>query len=257
MLGLSRTGTMSLFAAMEELGYTPYHMSKAIQSPKSNLDVWREAIDAKFNGKGEKWGREEFDKILGNYDSVADVPCATFAEELVEAYPEAKVVLNYRDVDKWLESMDTSAGVVLRWESWDWISSWDPALAEPWWKFAKVVMPATYGTVGDFSSTSPARKKFLDHYERVREVTPADRLLEYRVQEGWGPLCEFLDVSVPEGDFPRINDKKQFVVAHQLMWYLAFGKMLFKVSIVAAPVVGVSLAVWQGRSIGDFRWKFG
>jgi hypothetical protein len=34
---------------------------------------------------------------------------------------------------------------------------------------------------------------------------PADRLLDYRVQEGWEPLCRFLDVKVPDEPFPRVN----------------------------------------------------
>ncbi|KAK4506375.1 hypothetical protein PRZ48_000105 [Zasmidium cellare] len=254
VLGLSRTGTMSLFAGLEQLGYHPYHMVKAIASPKSNLDVWREGIDAKFYGKGGKWGREEFDKILGNYDSVADVPCASFAEELVQAYPEAKVILNHRDVDQWLASMDSTAGAVLRWRGWNFLSSWDPALTEPFWKFANSVMPATYGSLHDFSPQSPARKLFLEHYERVKEVTPPDRLLEYRVQEGWGPICKFLDLPVPNDDFPRVNDKTQFIVSHSIMWYLGFSKMILKVSLMVAPAVAVGVAVWQRKSLQ--QWKF-
>lgn len=253
LLGMSRTGTMSLFTGLEQLGFKPYHMSKAIQSPRSNLDVWREGIDAKFYGKGKKWGREEFDKILGNYDSVADVPCVTFAEELIEAYPEAKVVLNLRDVDQWLVSMNGTAGEVCGWQSWEWLSAWDPALAQPWWRFAKSIMPATYHTMNDFSPTSPARKAFLDHYERVKSITPPERLLEYRVQQGWEPLCQFLDIPAPDDAFPRINDKTQFIVAHQLMWYLAVGKMLTKMSLVAVPAVAIAAALWRGKSLGDLK----
>lgn len=254
VLGLSRTGTMSIFAGLEQLGFNVYHMVKAIQSPKTNLDLWREAIDAKFYGKGKKWGREEFDKLLGNYDGVADVPCATFAEELIEAYPEAKVVLNHRDVDQWLVSVDGTAGAVFRWHGWEFLSGWDPALAQPFWRFANSVMPATYGTLHDFSPESPARKLFHEHYERVKKFTPPERLLEYRVQQGWEPLCKFLDIPVPEGDFPRINDKKQFIVQHKILWYMALGKMVLKVSLMAAPVAAVAVAVWQRQTLQQLKF---
>lgn len=30
-----------------------------------------------------------------------DIPAALFVEELVEAYPDAKVILTVRDVDSW------------------------------------------------------------------------------------------------------------------------------------------------------------
>lgn len=245
MLGMSRTGTMSIFTALEQLGYRPYHMSKAIQAPKSNLDVWREGLNAKFHGIGNPWGREEFDKILGEYDCVADVPCICFAEELIAAYPDAKVILSTRDVEEWLVSMDSSAGVVLRWKGWEWLSRYDPALVEPFWEHAKVVMPAAFGTFSDFSGTSPARRKFEKHYENVRKVTPKGRLLEYRVQEGWEPLCDFLGKDVPEESFPRINDKKQFLFAHGVMWWLAFGKMVVKTIWAWGPVLAGGLAWWK------------
>jgi hypothetical protein len=42
-------------------------------------------------------------------------------------------------------------------------------------------------------------------------VVPAERLLEYRVEQGWGPLCRFLGVPEPDGlEFPRINDRQYF-----------------------------------------------
>lgn len=41
------------------------------------------------------------------------------------------------------------------------------------------------------------------------------RLLEFRVEEGWGPLCEFLGKEVPEVKFPRGNDIKEFNASAQ------------------------------------------
>ena len=38
---------------------------------------------------------------------------------------------------------------------------------------------------------------------------PAERLLVYQVSEGWEPLCEFLDVPVPDMEFPRINTRNE------------------------------------------------
>ena len=143
-LGISRTGTMSLFTALKRLHFNPYHMAVAAGSPKSNLNVWCEGLNANFNDKGKKWGREEFDKILGNYDAVLDVPAICFVEDLVAAYPEAKVVLSLRDVNAWLKSMDGTAGRVLSW-NWDLVASWDASLATPWWNHAKVVMPIAFG----------------------------------------------------------------------------------------------------------------
>lgn len=45
----------------------------------------------------------------------------------------------------------------------------------------------------------------LRHNEHVRRVVPKDRLLEFRVQEGWEPLCKFLGKPIPNEPFPRVN----------------------------------------------------
>ncbi|CAJ2506016.1 Uu.00g001460.m01.CDS01 [Anthostomella pinea] len=247
-LGMSRTGTMSLFTALQKLGYAPYHMAVAMGSPRTNLDCWSEGLNAKFNGRGKKWGKEEFDKLLGNYDAVADVPCIAFVEELVAAYPDAKVVLSTRDVDGWVKSMQSTAGKILAW-NWEWLAPWDPSLVRPFWDHAKVVMPAAFRVPGqspDFvSPDSQARQAFADHYDLVRRVVPKERLLEYRVQEGWQPLCDFLDAEVPGEEYPRVNDASQFIVAHHIMWTLAFGKMVGKIALMGVlPLAGVAAAAW-------------
>ncbi|KAF7186310.1 hypothetical protein HII31_12385 [Pseudocercospora fuligena] len=246
VLGASRTGTMSIFAALEKLGYQPYHLAKALQAPKSNLDVWREGLDAKYHGKGISFGRKEFDAIMGDYDTCSDVPVICFAEELIEAYPDAKIIINHRDVDKWLISMRNTAGVIWKW-NWAWLAPWDQQLVDPFWRFGEMVMVCFYKTLNDFSPESPAREAFLEHYRRLRKTAPPERTLEYQVQDGWGPLCEFLGVPVPEGEFPRINDARQFIVAHRVMWWLAFGKMVVKTSAVPAALSVMAVAWYWTR----------
>ena len=156
---------MSLFTALQELGFNPYHMAVALDPPKSSFSLWIEALRAKFNGEGKKWGHEEFDKILGNYDGIADVPGICFSEELINAYPDAKIVLNTRDVDAWLKSMRSTATPVLGWKGWDWIAPWDPNLCGPWWYHCKIVMPIAFHTMTDFSPNGPARQAFKEHYD--------------------------------------------------------------------------------------------
>ena len=49
---------------------------------------------------------------------------------------------------------------------------------------------------------------FTEWVEQVKAEIPADRLLVFEVKQGWGPLCEFLSVPVPEEPFPNVNDTK-------------------------------------------------
>ena len=51
---------------------------------------------------------------------------------------------------------------------------------------------------------------FVAHSESVRSVIPADQLLVYEVREGWEPLCDFLQVPVPDEPFPRTNRREEF-----------------------------------------------
>jgi hypothetical protein len=250
-LGQSQTGTTTLFIALKQLGYTPYHISAAVGSPKTNFRLWREALEAKFHGKGKPWGRAEFDKIFGPYDAVLEIPVICFVEELIAAYPEAKVIVTQQDVDSWLRSMDSTGGRVLRWPLWNTLANWDSTHAGPFWEFSKKAMPASFHTMTDFSAKSPARQAFRDHYELVRRTVPAERMLEYRVEEGWGPLCKFLDKDLPHQKFPRVDDSKDFVIAHKMMWWMAFAKMVGKGSLMSA-VAGVftsMIAVWRLRYV--------
>ena len=55
----------------------------------------------KSRGTTEAFGRPERDALLGHCQAVCDVPAVHFCDELIEAYPEAKVILTVRDFDKW------------------------------------------------------------------------------------------------------------------------------------------------------------
>jgi hypothetical protein len=47
--------------------------------------------------------------------------------------------------------------------------------------------------------------------EEVKANVPAERLLVWDVTQGWEPLCEFLELPVPDAPFPNVNDSKEFV----------------------------------------------
>ena len=43
----------------------------------------------------------------------------------------------------------------------------------------------------------------------MRALVPPKQLLVFDVKEGWAPLCEFLQVPVPDVPFPNINDANE------------------------------------------------
>lgn len=43
------------------------------------------------------------------------------------------------------------------------------------------------------------------HNQAVQSYVPHEQLLVFNVKKGWKPLCEFLDVPVPEEPFPNLS----------------------------------------------------
>lgn len=94
--------SLAMKAALETLGIPTWHWVEMGANPP-DMDLWSEALLAKFTA-GRPFGRREFDMLLGNWGAVTDQPAAILCEELISAYPEAKVVLVERDVDRWYKS---------------------------------------------------------------------------------------------------------------------------------------------------------
>ena len=67
------------------------------------------------------------------------------------------------------------------------------------------------GTFAAGNDSEQLIERMLRHNEEVERVVPAERLLTWNVAEGWGPLCEFLEVPVPDVEFPHVNDRKEFL----------------------------------------------
>ena len=57
----------ALKSALEMLGFfNVYHGEDAFYLNPRDCEMWMEALDAKFYGKGKKYSRKEFDQLLGH-----------------------------------------------------------------------------------------------------------------------------------------------------------------------------------------------
>lgn len=206
--GLGRTGTLSLKAALEELGFgTCYHMIELLSHPEQ-VRFW----EAASRREPVAW-----DEMFQGYQAVVDYPGCRYYRELMECYPEAKVVLTVRDPDRWYESALATIYQAGRPPSGE---NEGPPAPLPFpgdpQLFARIfemvrrdVWQGDFG--GRFEDREHAIEVFNRHTEQVKAQVPADRLLVYEVKEGWEPLCRFLGVPVPEGEpFPRLNDRETF-----------------------------------------------
>ena len=112
-LGMSRTGTAcknssersqkqenfakliekAMKAALHILGYKDVYHGTDVYSNIKDCDMWIDALNTKYFGKGKPFGKAEFDQLLGDCAAITDGPANWFGPELIEAYPESKVIL--------------------------------------------------------------------------------------------------------------------------------------------------------------------
>lgn len=71
---------------------------------------------------------------------------------------------------------------------------------------------------------------------------PKGRLLEWRVEDGWDPLCEFLGVERPEVAFPRVNENSEFVKMQEEMRKGLMVRARDAMDIFTVVVVGLCVA---------------
>jgi hypothetical protein len=191
--GWGRTGTLSTKVGLEVLGFGPcYHMHELFQHHPEHQVEWIRAA----RGEAVDW-----DALFAGYRAAVDWPTAGLWRELADAFPEAKVLLTARDPEAWYESFCSTIS--------DAIPETRPAEDD-----LKAMMMHEVITRGSFRGTKTPKDALLDRYrahvEEVRATIDPDRLLVWSVQEGWAPLCAFLDVPVPDRPFPRVNDRDEF-----------------------------------------------
>jgi len=63
---------------------------------------------------------------------------------------------------------------------------------------------------GDDKNREYAIYIYNKHIEKISKLVPTERLLKYKVTQGWEPLCHFLDVPIPSVPFPWLNDRRSF-----------------------------------------------
>ncbi|OJJ65681.1 hypothetical protein ASPBRDRAFT_79673 [Aspergillus brasiliensis CBS 101740] len=213
-LGLPRCGTDSLKRALETLGFgkVAHGFEWWLHHPNHSV-LYCELILLKLQNRMPSPDviREcYFDRLLGDMDASTDVPAVWFASELLQAYPDAKVILNRRrDIQAWKKSFRTS--VLLMMQSWlYWIASWFNAELF-WGLWLTRLGHQTLLFNGDFERN--AEKAYRDHYEGLELTLKANNrdYLDWSVDDGWAPLCSFLDLPVPNTAFPRGNIASEFI----------------------------------------------
>jgi tetratricopeptide (TPR) repeat protein len=180
VIGLSKTGTSTMDAALRRLGLAAYH---------NHHPLTRQQL------------REEDVEL---FDAVSDTPIAHIFESLAERYPTARFILTRRPEDAWLKSMNSHYQRLLEIDTFEMLRDRvaDPE-ACPGGSLWREIHESLYTRHGDLMAA------FRAHDVRVREFfkDQPGRLLEFDVfsGDGWQKLCTFLDLPVPDEAFPWEN----------------------------------------------------
>ncbi|MCJ1399553.1 hypothetical protein MMC11_002755 [Xylographa trunciseda] len=247
--GLPRSGTTSLKAALEILGFDPcHHMSELFDHPGKSAE-WASFLIASPEQSSEE-SEQRMQKIrlaMRGYRATVDSPGCDVYQDLVKLYPKAKVVLSVRDSDEaWWKSFTSSMGAQTK-KRYAWLTYPIPFLRENMVLFR--VLANRWTRLAGMNSLGPAVHGA--HNQDVQSNVPPERLLVFNMNMGWAPLCEFLGVQVPDQPFPNMNDAKtiaRLVLGAQLMgacvWLLYLGLTGFMI-FIAFNYGGITMA-WTG-----------
>jgi len=193
--GFGRTGTLSLKFALEKLGFDKcYHMMEVQMNPSHNQS-WLQAAAGNM---------PDWHALFDGYQASVDWPSCNFWREQWQAFPDAKILLTRRDPERWYASVMNTI----------WPAS--QANAERDDPAAKAASAMVYAVVWDgvFDGRMDDKDWVISRYEAhnqaVIDEVPAEQLLVYEPGDGWAPLCEFLQVAVPDEPYPRVNSTADF-----------------------------------------------
>lgn len=185
--GLGRTGTVSLKRALERLGVGRcYHMIEVFEHPE-HVPLWMRAAQ----------GKPDWDTLFADYGATSDYPACLFWRQLADHYPAAKVILSVRDANGWFESTQETIFSPQNDQAWA-----DSPIA--------AVMRLLHGEGRDPHDRASMIAGFERHNQEVIDALPGERLLVYRAEQGWEPLCRFLGVAIPPEPFPHANTRADF-----------------------------------------------
>jgi Sulfotransferase domain len=194
--GFGRTGTSSLKIALEILGFGPCHHMDEVLADPSQVALWQDFAAGKTMDVAD---------FFTGYRSQVDFPGAHVWRESAARFPKAKVLHSVRPEEKWWTSYSQTIGK---------LNSNHRDLTLPGHVHDMIDVAAELFTRRTLGGDPTDRDACLAAYRarqaEVEATIAPGRLLVYDVAQGWGPLCAFLEVPVPEQPFPRTNDPQAY-----------------------------------------------
>ncbi|NIP16143.1 MAG: sulfotransferase family protein [Pseudomonadales bacterium] len=193
--GFGRTGTLSLKLALERLGLDKcYHMLEVVQN-EGHAAAWLSAARGEF---------VDWDALFAGYQASVDWPSCNFWEAQLQHFPDAKVILTRRDPERWYDSVMNTiypSSVARR-------EMAEPETREHVDMVFEVIWDGLFD--GRMDDKEHVIAVYEAHNQHVIDTLPPEKLLVFEASDGWQPLCDFLDLPVPEEPYPWVNSTEDF-----------------------------------------------
>jgi len=221
------------------------------------LDMWVEEIfRPSIKAKKAELGTPNFDTITqAGFEGTCDLPMALYFKQIHEKYPDCKFILTTRDnSDIWFRSWDMlTKSITVPVHYFGFVRNARHMTFYFRWLFAIVNHDNGYLTA---PTPLPDQKReaaiasYEEHNRRVSETIPSHLLLKYNIKEGWGPLCEFLQVEeCPTAPFPRSNNARslqaQTISGMAIPLMLALFIIFYLFSTVFQKITGKTVLQWM------------
>jgi hypothetical protein len=216
--GLPRCATSSLQAALESehIGLTPCMHFAHIAPHPDRGDILIAALQEKDTARRHKL----LHKLFDGFKATTDFPGSLVMDDLMDMYPDAKIVLNKRP------------GGGRQWEQSIKLLTWGEspvyyAVCYLWktdrnihaiWKLATKSCRSKLGLAADEVWTA----KHYDAHNAWVHAEAAKRgrdVFEFEPQDGWGALCAYLGKKAPKDEpFPHRNDASEIRTLARVLW---------------------------------------
>ncbi|CAL8070477.1 unnamed protein product [Calicophoron daubneyi] len=210
--GCGRTGTKSLKIALEMIyEKTCYHMTELIDNHRDHALKWIQVDKMVSESKDGRIDGSIFGEIFAGYVCTVDFPGCTYFKQLMDTYPDAKVILTVRDAKSWTESVRSTImrKKVFLPQSWaQRLVAWY-FVGRHFLEMESKFFRRTFGEDLGNADNEEVMRAFNSWNEKVRNTVPADQLLVFNVRDGWKPLCEFLSQPIPPHPFPHVNKREE------------------------------------------------
>lgn len=176
VVSLPRTGTKTVCKMLSTVGYNVKHLPSVF-----------------------------YPRLIGeDFNAFADTPCYSYSFVYERKFDknDNKFIYIDRPVDDWIESFE---GVNLH----TGYSLLMNLTMHEHMNVVRLLDSRCMGEVFGYHKTYDRehfKQKYYDHREQMQELL-GDKMLVYKLSQGWEPLCEFLNLPLPESEVPHLNQK--------------------------------------------------